>query len=161
MTVPTRVLGVCVAFAAVLTLLATQSGSAIQPDRAASRSATAASGVDAPATAAPERQLIARSELATTKATLVAIRHGRYAATVRLRVAVLRPAGWTSLGSVRVGEPEHWFWYVVTDRSGVCDVAVGERRHRHIAVRLAVSASIGCAEHTARFVVRGGELVRV
>jgi hypothetical protein len=107
-----------------------------------------------------QREVIAHSRLAATKVSLVALKEGRYVATVRVRAAIRGGGEWVSAGSLRVGQPERWFWQVVTGRYGVCGFAVGEARDRPIRVRLAVSASIGCAETSKVFHIRRGALVR-
>ena len=106
------------------------------------------------------RRVIGTTELARTRATLTAIRTGRYTATVRLRAAVRTAEGWRHVGSVRVGKPDSWFWFVVSRADGVCSFSIGENPRRTFGVQLAQSTSIGCEPGTREFVIRKGELVR-
>jgi hypothetical protein len=156
------IVGTCTALFAVPAAATTQlDWAASTPTVDRSAASLTSDGLYAASTAPGDRRkVIGKAELARTRATLIAIRTGRYTATVRIRAAVQTADGWKSVGSARVGRPEGWFWFVVSRAEGVCSLAIGENPRRNFEVRLAESTSIGCERGTREFVIRKGDLVR-
>jgi hypothetical protein len=104
-------------------------------------------------------KVIASTRLSDTRAVLTATRTREATATVRLTVYRRSGGGWKSTGTRRVGERRGWFWHVVTGPAAVCELALANTPQRTVAVRLAISASIGCAPATRHFHVEDGRLV--
>ena len=156
------IVGTCTALFAVPAAAATQlDWAAPTPTVDRSAASLTSGGLDVASTAPGDRRrVIGTAELARTRATLTAIRTGRYTATVRIRAEVQTADGWKSVGSARVGRPEGWFWFVVSRAEGVCSFAIGENPRRSFEVRLTESTSIGCERGTREFVIRRGDLVR-
>jgi len=89
------------------------------------------------------------------RTTLTAVRGsgggGTPVATVRL-AAYERSAGkWKLIGRQLVGQPNAWFWNVVTGKGAICRFSASGQSPYPIEVRLLVSDSIGCSAATYNF----------
>ncbi|GAA3721908.1 hypothetical protein HDA32_002122 [Spinactinospora alkalitolerans] len=113
---------------------------------------TAAAADDAPA---EERQHIATTTLGQDlKVTLTAVRAGEYEADVVLTAHRFTDGRWQTVDRAAVGDT--WFWYPLTGRGAVCELAVGNRPGEQptVDVSLLQSPSLGCSQ-TYRIVVDG------
>lgn len=111
------------------------------------------------AAVAPERVAVAQTRLTDTRAVLTATRTPGDTATVRLRVLTRAGDGWRPTGTEVVGRRRGWFWHVVSGPAAVCEFGVANTPRPAVAVRLAISASIGCETRTRHFRVEDGDLV--
>ena len=76
---------------------------------------------------------------------------GAPTATVKI-AAYERSAGqWKSLGHQTVGDPDAWFWNVVTEPGAICLLSTSDRDPYPIEVRLLLSESLGCSPVTYNF----------
>jgi len=103
--------------------------------------------------------VVARTVLRDTRAVLTTTRTGHFTATVRLTVDRRAQGTWQSTGTLVVGRPRGWFWFVSSGRFAVCRFSVSNTPRRAVAVRLLVTPSIGCAAKIQRFHVEHGRLV--
>jgi hypothetical protein len=89
------------------------------------------------------------------RTTLTAIRGpsegGAPVATVKVAAYQRSGGGWKLIGRQTVGDPNSWFWNVVTGPGAVCRFSTSDVAPHPIEVRLLVSQSIGCSEVTYNF----------
>jgi hypothetical protein len=116
----------------------------------------------APAAATTSRQIAVSTLNQDLRVTLTAVRGpsqgGAPVATVKI-TAYQRSAGkWTLTGRRTVGQPNAWFWNVVTGGHAVCQFATSDVSPDPIRVRLLVSPAIGCSA-TYKFHLAEGALV--
>lgn len=111
------------------------------------------------AAVAPERAAVAQTRLTDTRAVLTATRTRGDTATVRLRVLTRAGDQWRDAGTELVGRRRGWFWHVVSGQAAVCEFGVANTPRPAVAVRLTISASIGCETRTRHFHVEDGDLV--
>ncbi len=111
------------------------------------------------AASAPEQTRVAQSRLADTRAVLTATRAPGDTATVRLRVLTRAGDEWRSAGTELVGRRHGWFWNVVSGPGAVCEFGVANTPVPAVALRLAISASVGCETRTRHFHIEDGALV--
>jgi hypothetical protein len=97
------------------------------------------------------------------RVTLTAMRgpddRGAPTATVWLAAYTRSNSSWQSLGRVRVGEPNGWFWFPLTGGHAICGFSASDYPSSSIAVRLRVTPSVGCSDQVFRFRVDQGKLV--
>ncbi|HET8599382.1 MAG TPA: hypothetical protein VFL99_03580 [Segeticoccus sp.] len=164
---PSLTVGLAVAAAAVAVPSALAAPGASQPTSRAVSQARAEDAVPGAGAAhsRPKQVVIARTELATTRAWLSVRRTSRYEGAVRLHVSLLNNGTWTSAGSLPVSDA---FWYVATGPGALCTWSVGESADsgqtsppvlttRPITVRLLQSPALGCGQ-TFHFHVQYGHL---
>jgi hypothetical protein len=117
------------------------------------------------ATASSTTKQIAVSTLSNDfRTVLTAIRgaggDGVLPATVRITAYERSGDQWKSLGHQTVGDPDSWFWNVVSGPGAICRFSTSGLAPYPVEVRLLVSDSIGCSPATYNFRVdKYGHLV--
>jgi hypothetical protein len=115
----------------------------------------------APANAAPEIQRIATGTAGDFKVVVTATK-GPTAekpptASVSVEGFQRKGDGWQSIGSQPVGN--EWFWFVVTDKGGICDFSVADVPEATTTIKVSISPSAECAP-AETFHADNGRLVR-
>lgn len=113
------------------------------------------------ATIAPETREVASATAGDFRVTFTATMRpddgsGMPLAAMEVAGYARRSGRWMPLGSRPVPGP--WFWNVVTDTGGVCDLTIGTRPRTRASITLNNGSSLGCGR-TAAFHVEGRRLV--
>lgn len=66
---------------------------------------------------------------------------------------------WRPLGRLPVGQPDAWFWSVVSGPGAVCELTLAGHPEEELRVRLLHSPSAGCSDTAFRFRVYNEQLV--
>jgi hypothetical protein len=112
-----------------------------------------------PANAAPESQEIATGTAGDFKVVVTATKGAANPPTAKVSVEGFQRSGgtWKSVGSQPVGTD--WFWFVVTDKGGICDFSVADAPEATTTIKVSISPSADCAP-AETFKVDNGHLVR-
>jgi hypothetical protein len=113
----------------------------------------------APANAAPESQQIATGTAGDFKVVVTATKGADNPPTASVSVEGFQRKGndWQSIGSQPVGDD--WFWFVVTDKGGICDFSVSDVPEATTTIEVSLSPSAECAP-AETFHADNGRLVR-
>jgi hypothetical protein len=113
----------------------------------------------APANAAPESQQIATGTAGDFKVVVTATKGADNPPTASVSVEGFQRKGnaWQSIGSQPVGDD--WFWFVVTDKGGLCDFSVSDVPEATTTIKVSISPSAECAP-AETFHADNGRLVR-
>ncbi|GAB3400252.1 hypothetical protein [Flindersiella endophytica] len=111
-----------------------------------------------PANAAPESRQIATGTAGDFKVVVTATKGAENPPTAAVTVEGFERSGdsWKSVGSQPVGD--EWFWFVVTDKGGICDFSVADTPEATTSIKVNVSSSVECAP-AETFHVDNGRLV--